>query len=46
MSKNVIKNISNYTSRKNDLKKKIKKKAAVKIERKNWLAYLGRFTGG
>ena len=28
-----------------NLKKKIKK-AAVKIKRKNCLAYLGRFTGG
>ena len=32
----------------NTSKKKKKKleKAAVKIDRKNWLAYLSRFTGG
>ena len=30
----------------NTTKKKKLEKAAVKIDRKNWLAYLSRFTGG
>ena len=35
----------NTSKKKKKLKKKLEK-AAVKIDRKNWLAYLSRFTGG